>query len=57
MGKPLAPKTILFVSDIPKTRNGKIMRRIVRGAYLGLDAGDTSGLVNPETVTEIRSLA
>ncbi|MDT8323655.1 MAG: AMP-dependent synthetase, partial [Bacteroidota bacterium] len=57
MGKALAPRTILFVSDIPKTRNGKIMRRIVRSAYLGQDPGDTSSLVNPAAVAEIQSLA
>ena len=56
MGKPLTPKTVRFVSDIPKTRNGKIMRRIVRGAYLGNDPGDTSSLVNPAAVEEIRKL-
>ncbi|KPJ91720.1 MAG: AMP-dependent synthetase [Gammaproteobacteria bacterium SG8_11] len=53
MGKPLAPKEILFVSDLPKTRNAKVMRRMVRAAYLGLDPGDTSSLVNPEAVEEI----
>ena len=57
MGKPLAPRTILFVSDIPKTRNGKIMRRIARSAYLGADPGDISSLVNPDAVEEIRRLA
>ncbi len=56
MGKPLAPRSILFVSDIPKTRNGKIMRRIARSAWLGLDPGDTSSLVNPASVDEIRLL-
>jgi acetyl-CoA synthetase len=56
MGKPLAPKTILFVSDIPKTRNGKIMRRVARSAYLGQDPGDISSLVNPEAVIEIQRL-
>jgi acetyl-CoA synthetase len=56
MGKPLAPHSILFVMDIPKTRNGKIMRRMVRSAYLGLDQGDTSSLVNPEAVDEIHTL-
>jgi acetyl-CoA synthetase len=29
MGKPLAPKAILFVSDLPKTRNAKVMRRMI----------------------------
>ena len=54
MGKALAPKEILFVSDLPKTRNAKVMRRMVRAAYLGEDPGDTSSLVNPEAVDEIR---
>jgi acetyl-CoA synthetase len=54
MGKPLAPKSILFVSDLPKTRNAKVMRRIIRSAYLGQEAGDTSSLVNPQAVEEIR---
>jgi len=56
MGKPLAPKEILFVSDLPKTRNAKVMRRMIRSAYLGLDLGDTSSLVNAETIDEIRGL-
>lgn len=54
MGKPLAPKSILFVSDLPKTRNAKVMRRMIRAAYLGQEPGDTSSLVNPEAVEEIR---
>ncbi|HFQ92857.1 MAG TPA: AMP-dependent synthetase [Anaerolineae bacterium] len=53
MGKPLQPKEIWFVTDIPKTRNAKVMRRIIRSAYLGKDPGDTSSLVNPEAVAEI----
>lgn len=54
LGKPLAPKSLLFVSDLPKTRNAKVMRRMVRAAYLGETLGDTSSLVNPESVEEIR---
>jgi acetyl-CoA synthetase len=54
LGKPLAPKEILFVKDIPKTRNAKVMRRMIRAAYLGLDPGDTSSLVNPEAVEMVR---
>jgi len=54
MGKPLAPKAILFVSDLPKTRNAKVMRRMIRAAYLGRELGDTSSLVNPEAVEEIK---
>ncbi len=56
MGKPLQPQAIEFVSDLPKTRNAKVMRRIVRSAYLGEDPGDTSSLVNPEVVAEIQGL-
>jgi acetyl-CoA synthetase len=54
MGKPLAPKTVLFISDIPKTRNAKLMRRVLRATYLGEPPGDLSALVNPEVVDEIR---
>jgi len=53
MGKPLSPKSILFVSDLPKTRNAKVMRRMIRSAYLGRELGDTSSLVNPQAVEEI----
>jgi acetyl-CoA synthetase len=54
LGKPLAPKEILFVSDLPKTRNAKVMRRVIRAAYLGENPGDISTLVNPEAVEEMR---
>jgi len=53
LGKPLAPREIRFVSDLPKTRNAKLMRRTIRSAYLGEDHGDTSSLVNPESLEEI----
>ncbi|MHB8777657.1 MAG: AMP-binding protein [Anaerolineales bacterium] len=56
MGKALAPKAILFVSDLPKTRNAKVMRRMIRAAYLGLELGDTSSLVNPAAVDEIKKI-
>jgi acetyl-CoA synthetase len=54
LGKPLLPREFLFVNDLPKTRNLKVMRRIIRAAYLGADPGDTSSLLNPEAVDEIR---
>ena len=54
MGKPLTPRAVLFVSDLPKTRNAKVMRRMIRAAYLGEDPGDTSSLVNPDAVEEIK---
>ncbi|HEX8287595.1 MAG TPA: AMP-binding protein [Pyrinomonadaceae bacterium] len=55
MGKPLAPSKIHFVSALPKTRNAKVMRRVIRSAYLGEDAGDLSALENPNAVEEIRN--
>ena len=56
MGKPLAPSKIHFVSALPKTRNAKVMRRVIRAAYLGEDPGDLSALENPQTVDEIAAL-
>jgi acetyl-CoA synthetase len=53
LGKPLAPGRIIFISDLPKTRNTKVMRRVIRSAYLGIDLGDISSLLNPECVQEI----
>jgi acetyl-CoA synthetase len=56
MGKPLAPSQIHFVSALPKTRNAKVMRRVLRAAYLGEDPGDLSSLENPKTAEEIATL-
>ncbi len=56
LGKPLAPKVVHFLPDLPKTRNAKVMRRMIRAAYLGQDPGDTSALVNPEALEPIRAL-
>jgi acetyl-CoA synthetase len=54
MGKPLAPSKINFVSALPKTRNAKVMRRVIRSAYLGEDPGDLSALENPNSIDEIK---
>jgi len=56
LGKPLRPKAVRFVHQLPKTRNGKILRRLIRGAYLGkTDLGDTSSLEDPSALDEIRA--
>jgi acetyl-CoA synthetase len=58
LGKPLRPKTVRFVRQLPKTRNGKILRRLIRGAYLGMtDLGDTSSLEDPRALDEVRAAA
>ena len=53
LGKPLRPEQIEFVADLPKTRNAKVMRRVIRAAYLGQPPGDLSSLENPQAVAEI----
>jgi acetyl-CoA synthetase len=57
LGKPLKPREVRFVKDLPKTRNAKVMRRVIRAAYLGLDPGDTSSLENPAALEDIRHAA
>jgi acetyl-CoA synthetase len=46
MGKALAPHAVEIVSELPKTRNAKVLRRVVRSIYLGTDPGDLSSLEN-----------
>jgi acetyl-CoA synthetase len=53
MGKSLRPKSIAFVDDLPKTRNLKVMRRVARARYLGLDLGDLSALENVSALDAI----
>lgn len=54
MGKPFAPEDIKFVSDLPRNRAGKIMRRMIRAVATGKEAGDTSTVENPEVLDEIK---
>jgi acetyl-CoA synthetase len=44
LGSAIAPKELAFSSDLPKTRSGKIMRRLLKARELGLAEGDTSTL-------------
>ncbi|MGH7683232.1 MAG: AMP-binding enzyme, partial [Vulcanimicrobiaceae bacterium] len=53
MGKSLRPKAIHFVDDLPKTRNLKVMRRVARARYLGLEPGDLSALENTAALDAI----
>ncbi|MFO7631124.1 MAG: AMP-binding protein [Caldilinea sp.] len=54
LGKPLKPRTVLFVMALPKTRNAKVMHRVIRAAYLDEALGDLSSLENAEGVEAIR---
>ena len=57
LGHPYRPSFVLVVNDLPKTRNMKIMRRLVRAACLGKALGDTSSLLNPEAVGAVQEAA
>jgi len=57
LGKSFKPDKIIFVSDLPKTRNMKIMRRIIKSCLTNQDPGDISTLLNPESVEEIKTHA
>jgi acetyl-CoA synthetase len=55
IGKIARPDEIGFVGDVPKTRSGKIMRRVIRAKAIGEQVGDISTLANPEAVDGIAS--
>ena len=57
IGAIARPEKIYFVSDLPKTRSGKIMRRILKKIIAGEeDLGDVSTLVNPDVVQQLKKL-
>ena len=57
IGAIARPKTIIFTPDLPKTRSGKIMRRLLRDVAEGRALGDTTTLADPNVVAEIRDRA
>jgi acetyl-CoA synthetase len=57
LGKPFVLKAIFEVKDIPRTRNGKVLRRVIQAAYMGKEAGDLSSLENPQAVEEVKQFA
>src|SRR5439155_20700787 len=54
IGAIARPKNVWIVPDMPKTRSGKIMRRVIAGISNFADVGDVTTLANPEIVDEIR---
>ena len=50
IGPTARPDRIILVEDLPKTRSGKIMRRILKALTRNLPVGDVTTLMNPETV-------
>jgi acetyl-CoA synthetase len=56
VGKIARPKHVYVVPDMPKTRSGKIMRRVLAAISNGRDIGDVTTLANPEIVEEIQRM-
>ncbi|HET7083113.1 MAG TPA: AMP-binding protein [Candidatus Limnocylindria bacterium] len=56
LGKSFRPGVVHLVPSLPRTRNGKILRRLARSAYLGLDPGDVSSIEDASTLEPIRQL-
>ena len=56
IGKIARPKHVYIVADMPKTRSGKIMRRVLAAISNGRDIGDVATLANPDIVEEIRKM-
>ncbi len=56
LGPAFRPRDVLFVSDLPKTRSMKVMRRVLRAVYEGKDPGDLASLVNPAALDELRGI-
>jgi acetyl-CoA synthetase len=53
IGKIARPKNVWIVADMPKTRSGKIMRRVIASISNFTDVGDTTTLANPDVVEDI----
>jgi acetyl-CoA synthetase len=56
LGKSFRPKTIRWVTDLPRTRSAKIMRRVIKALAQGQDPGDLSSLENPESLEAIKPI-
>ena len=54
IGKLARPKQMAFADDLPKTRSGKIMRRLLRDIAAGEELGDVSTLRDPEVVEDLK---
>jgi len=54
IGKIARPKTVQIVPDMPKTRSGKLMRRVLAGISNHMSVGDITTLANPDIVEQIR---
>jgi acetyl-CoA synthetase len=56
LGKPFKPAAVHVIPRLPKTRNGKILRRVIRNVFLGDPPGDLSSLDDLASLEPIRKL-
>jgi len=56
MGKALKPAKVIRVQELPKTRNGKVVRRAIKAQYLGQPLGDVSAIETRELWRQFKSL-
>ena len=56
LGKPFAPEKVVVVEDLPRTRSGKITRRVIRDLAFGVEPKELSVIENPESIEKIRPL-
>ena len=54
MGPIARPERIIFADELPKTRSGKIMRRILKALAMNEPIGDTTTLLNPESIESLK---
>jgi acetyl-CoA synthetase len=57
LDKTIRPRSIHYVEELPKTRTGKLMRRVARARYLGLPQGDLSSIESASAVQAIPTLS
>jgi acetyl-CoA synthetase len=55
LGRAFRPSAVRFVAALPKTRNAKVLRRAIRAAVTGAEAGDLSALEDPATIDAVRA--
>ena len=56
LGKSFSPKYVIWLPQLPKTRNGKIMRRVVKSAFLNQDTGDLSNMEDSGIIDYIKEV-
>ncbi|WP_393971508.1 AMP-binding protein [Oxyplasma meridianum] len=57
LGKSFSPKYIINLQNLPKTKNGKILRRVLRTTFLGQDPGDISNIEDKSVIEQIKEKA